>query len=391
MSKRKVVEKIFFKALDAVKADNIVKNNLGYNEKYLFIANQKIAWNSFNNLYIFSVGKAGFTMAQSSEKILGKKIKGGMAISLSDKKLRYMKHCTSTHPIVSGKSIKCAKKLLQTIKELKKDDLFIFFLSGGASALIEKPADGLSLEEFQKISKSLIVSGIDIRALNRVRKSISDIKGGKLANRFQAKGYVLVLSDVIGDDLSSIGSAPMYGNKVPHFIIGNNKIALDEAKKYIKKDVQKAKVLTTTLHLSSKKAADFIADITQKYDEKFDSYCLLIGGETTLKVKGDGKGGRNSELALRLLLKNCINKDTAILCAGSDGIDGSSPANGAYIDFDIYKKIKKSKLDPKKYLQNNDSYSFFKALDYHFMTGVTGTNVMDFVIILKNKNNKIGD
>ncbi len=88
-------------------------------------------------------------------------------------------------------------------------------------------------------------------------------------------------------------------------------------------------------------------------------------------------------MALRLLIKNCINKDTAVLCAGSDGIDGSSPANGAYFDFDIYEKIKKSKIDPQKYLEQNDSYSFFKIFGYEFYTGVTGTNVMDFVMILK--------
>jgi glycerate-2-kinase len=385
MSKGEVIQKLFFKALDAVKADNIVKNNVTYNDKYLFIKDQKIAWSSFKKLYIFSVGKAGFSMAKSSEKILGKKIDGGMAISLSKKKLRYMDHCTSTHPIVSTKSIKCANKLIKSIKKLDKDDLFIFFLSGGASALIEKPVDGLSLKEFQKISRALIVSGIDIKALNRVRKSISNIKGGKLAKRFKAKGYVLVLSDVIGDDLNSIGSAPMYG-KVPHFIIGNNKIALESAKKYIKKEVQKVKVLTTKLSLTSSKAADLIAKKVKKYDEKYDSYCLLLGGETTVQVQGDGLGGRNSELALRLLLKECIGKDSVILCAGSDGVDGNSPANGAYFDFDIYDRVKKLKLEPKRYLENSDSHSFFKALDSHFITGITGTNVMDFVIVLKVKS-----
>jgi len=384
MSNQKTLKKIFFKALNGVKAERIVKNNLKYNSRYLYIANQKVAWNSFKNLYIFSIGKAGFDMAKTAEKILGEKIKGGMAISLSNKKLAFIKHCKSTHPIVSKKSITCTKRLLKQIKEIKKDDLFIFFLSGGASALIEKPMKGVTLREFQKISQSLIVSGIDIKTLNHVRKSISDIKGGKLAKRFSSKGYVLVLSDVIGDDLNSIGSAPMYG-KFPHFIIGNNSLALKEAKKYLQKDVEKVKIVTTTLDLDSQKATEFIAQKIKTYDKKYNTYALLLGGETIVKVKGDGYGGRNSELALRLLMKNCINKDTSILCAGSDGVDGSSPANGAYIDFDIYKKIKKEKLDPKQYLDNNDSYSFFKTLGYHFVTGVTGTNVMDFVIILKKR------
>lgn len=385
MSNQKTLKKIFFKALHAVKAEMIVKENLSYNSRYLNIANQKVAWNSFKNLYIFSVGKAGFDMAKTAENILKPKIKGGMAVSLSNKKLTVLNHCTSTHPIVSEKSIKCTNRLLKEIKKVKKDDLFIFFLSGGASALIEKPIKGISLEEFQKISSSLIVSGIDIKALNRVRKSISEIKGGKLAERFASKGYVLVLSDVIGDDLTTIGSAPMYG-KFPHYLIGNNKIALQEAKKYIQHDVEKVNIVSTTLDLPSQKAAEYITKKIQKYDKKYKSYALLFGGETTVKVKGKGLGGRNSELALRVLLQNCINKETSILCAGSDGIDGSSPANGAFLDFDIYEKIKTKGLDPKKYLQNNDSYSFFKTLGYSFTTGVTGTNVMDFVIILKKSN-----
>lgn len=249
--------------------------------------------------------------------------------------------------------------------------------------MIEKPAKEIPFNDFQTITSSLVKSGIDIKSLNKVRKSISDIKGGKLADRFISKGYVLLLSDVIGDDIDTIGSAPMNNGVFPHYIIGSNKIALKEAKKYIKKDVQKTKILTTSLELSTKKASDLIENTIKQYDKKYDSYCLLFGGETTAKVKGSGIGGRNQELALRLVLKNCIDEDTIILCAGSDGIDGNSDAAGAFVDKGIYKKIRQKNLDPKKYLDNSDSCSFFKELGYDFTTGITGTNVMDFVIILK--------
>jgi glycerate 2-kinase len=384
MYNNKPLEELFNIALDAVKAKNVVKNNICCDEKNLYVVDQKIPLKSFKNLYIFSVGKAAYEMAKTAEEIFGDKIYKGLAISLSDQKLQFQDTYQSTHPIVSKKSFQAADKLINLAKELDEDDFFLFFLSGGASALIEKPIDGLSLKEFQKISKALITSGIDIKAMNKVRKSISLIKGGKLANDFKASGHVLVLSDVVGDDLSSIGSAPMY-DKVDHTIIGNNTIALKEAKKHIKNKVEKCKILTTTLQLSSAKAASYLSQKIKKYDQKYDSYCLLVGGETTLKVKGSGLGGRNSELALRLVIQNCIGKDTAILCAGSDGVDGSSPANGAFMDSEIYTKIKKKKLDPKIYLKNNDSYSFFKELGYEFHTGITGTNVMDFVFILKKK------
>jgi glycerate-2-kinase len=141
--------------------------------------------------------------------------------------------------------------------------------------------------------------------------------------------------------------------------------------------------VTTTLNRSSKKASKYIVKQIEKYDKKYEHFCLLIGGETTTKVKGDGQGGRNQELALRLLLQKCVSNNISILSAGSDGIDGNSPATGAFLDYKIYKKMKKAKLDPKAYLKNSDSYHFFEQLGYDFTIGATGSNVMDFIIVLK--------
>ncbi len=380
------IKKIYYKALNSVKADNIVKNNISMDKNSITVAGNDIPLDSFKDLYIFSVGKAGFDMAKEAEKILKEKIKGGVAVSLKKSKLKYIKHITSSHPIVSEKSLNAARVLEEEIKKVQQNDLFIFFLSGGASAMIEKPVQGLSFKEFQTITSAVLNSGVDIKALNKVRKLLSDIKGEKLAERFAPqKGYVLVLSDVVGDDLNTIGSAPMNNKRYPHYIIGNNKIALNEAKNYIQSDVQKTKILTTTLDMSSKKAAKFIKDTIKRYNQKYDSYCILLGGETTTKVKRGGTGGRNQELALRLVVEKCLKKDITILCAGSDGIDGNSPATGAFIDIDIYKLIKQNNIDPLKYLKNSDSYTFFKKLGYDFTTGVTGTNVMDFIIILKTR------
>ena len=235
---RKELEKIYFKALNKVKAKTIIKDNVSIKENILNIVDEKIDLNKIKKLYIFSVGKAGFSMAKECEKILEDKIKGGLAISTSKGKLKYIKHFKSSHPLVSKKSIKAGTLLLDEVSNLQEDDYFIFLLSGGASAMIEKPIDGLNLDDFSKISKALLSSGIDIKALNSVRKSISQIKGGKLANSIKAQGSVLVLSDVIGDDLNTIGSAPMNNGKFKHYIIGNNKIALKKAKKYIDKKVK---------------------------------------------------------------------------------------------------------------------------------------------------------
>jgi glycerate-2-kinase len=388
MSSKELLENIFYKALDAVKAEKIVKKNLHIDNENIYISDQKIAINSFKDLYLFSVGKAGFTMAKAAENILKKNIKGGIAISLEKKKLKYIKHSTSSHPVVDKKSIKSTNILIDEIKKIDKDDLFIFFLSGGASAMIEKPIDGLTLGDFQKISKALLTSGIDIKALNTVRKSISVIKGGKLGNMFKSKGFTLVLSDVIGDDLNTIGSAPMYNGKIKHFLIGNNTIALKSAKEFIKDKVEKTKIVTTSLDMPSQKAADYISNTIKRYDKQYDSFCLLIGGETTTKVSKNGLGGRNSELALRIFLNGSIKDNISILCAGSDGVDGSSPANGAFVDSSLYEIAAKKSLDAKKHLKQSNSYLFFKEFGYEFTTGITGTNVMDFVIVLKNNQQK---
>ena len=384
---RKELEKIYFKALNKVKAKTIIKDNVSIKENILNIVDEKIDLNKIKKLYIFSVGKAGFSMAKECEKILEDKIKGGLAISTSKGKLKYIKHFKSSHPLVSKKSIKAGTLLLDEVSNLQEDDYFIFLLSGGASAMIEKPIDGLNLDDFSKISKALLSSGIDIKALNSVRKSISRIKGGKLANSIKAQGSVLVLSDVIGDDLNTIGSAPMNNGKFKHYIIGNNKIALKKAKKYIDKKVDKTKIITTSLDKNSIEASSYISNIIKEYDKKYESFCLLFGGETTTIVEANGKGGRNQELALRLLIDNKFNKNISILCSGSDGIDGNSDANGAFVDFEISEKIKKLNLNANEYLKNCDSNTFFNKLSYDFVTGITGTNVMDFIIVLKEKNN----
>jgi glycerate-2-kinase len=183
--------------------------------------------------------------------------------------------------------------------------------------------------------------------------------------------------------MNTIGSAPMNNGIFKHTIIGNNTKALKNAKKYISPKVENTKIITTTLDMNTTDASQYIKNKIEKYDKKYKSFCLLFGGETTTKVEGNGVGGRNQELALKLLLNKTITKDISLLCGGSDGVDGNSNATGAFVDFDIFKKIEKENLDPKEYLENSDSNSFFKTLDYDFTIGKTGTNVMDFIIVLK--------
>lgn len=384
MSSKETLTQLYYEALNSVTAQSIIKNNLSLEGDVLKVCDEVYDLKIFQNLYSFSVGKAGLEMAKVCETLLGNRLKGGLAISHQEGRLQKLVHYQSTHPLVSQRSVEAGEKLIKFMQKMQKDDLFIFCLSGGASAMIEKPIEGLSLEDFEKISASLLGSGIDIKALNSVRKAISQIKGGKLAKLTKAKGVVLVLSDVIGDDLKTIGSAPMLSDRFPHYIVGNNTIALENAKASIEKEVEKAEILTSTLDLPSPKAAEFIVQSIKEYNKNYESFCLFIGGETTTEVQGKGQGGRNQELALRVLLELKLSSNIAILIAGSDGIDGNSPATGAFLDTEIYEKVGEMNLDPKAYLENSDSYGFFKALGYDFSIGATGTNVMDFIIILKH-------
>lgn len=381
---RKLLKELYFISVNEVKAKALINQNIKLFEESIKIVDKSYSFERYKNIYVFSVGKASYLMAKECEKILKDKISGGLAICLEDKKLNYIETFQSTHPIVSRKSFKAAQKMIEKMQSLQKDDLVIFLLSGGASAMIEKPIDGLNFQEFEKVSTAVLKSGVDIKALNSVRKSISQIKGGKLANYTKAKCVNLVLSDVVGNDLSAIGSGLMYNEKVANYIIGSNKIALQKAKKSIEAKVKKAKIVTTVLNKDTSKAAQFIKETIEKYDKKFDSYALFFGGETTTEVKANGVGGRNQELALKLLINDAIKDKTTILCAGSDGIDGNSNSTGAFLDNKIYKKIQKLELNAQEYLENCDSNSFFKKLKYDFTIGKTGTNVMDFIFVLKN-------
>ncbi|XOB61565.1 glycerate kinase [Campylobacterota bacterium DY0563] len=381
---KKQLEKIYYKALKKVQADSIIQDNISLKNDILKVVDETIDLKKIDNLYIFGVGKAAYAMAKECEKIIGEKISGGVVVSTTKGKLKHLTHFTSTHPEVTKKSEKAANLLFEKSSQLNKNDYFIFLLSGGASAMIEKPIEGLSLEDFIKGSSALLTSGIDIKALNTIRKSISQIKGGKLANNFKAKGKVLVLSDVIGDDLNIIGSAPMNNGKFKHHLVGNNKIALKEAKKYCKNSFEKVDIITTTLAKDSEEACSYISKKIKEYDKKYKNFVLLFGGETTTTVKSkNGYGGRNQELALRLLINESINKNISILSAGSDGVDGRSDATGAFVNFELHKKIKKLNLNPNEFLDNSDSNTFFKKVGYDFVTGITGTNVMDFIIVLK--------
>ncbi|MBU1614398.1 glycerate kinase, partial [bacterium] len=308
----------------------------------------------------------------------------------------------------------------------KEEDLILCLLSGGGSALLFAPVRGISLEEIAQLNAALLSCGAKIDEINAVRKHLSSVKGGQLAKRaYPARLVSLILSDVIGDPLDVIASGPTTGDestfadalkvlkrydledKVPtailshlqrgepetpkkedkifervtNIIIGNNRQALYAARDKARELGWTPLILTSEMEGEAKEAAKVFASICKEIRSSSNPMsppaCILAGGETTVTLKGDGRGGRNQEFALAAAMQIKGFEEITILAAGTDGTDGPTEAAGAVVDGKTLSKIDK---DPEEYLKNNDSYHFFKDSPCHLITGPTRTNVMDMVI-----------
>ncbi len=384
-----------------------------------------------NEFYLFGAGKASGKMAEEFLNRCGKVCLGGVVSSVYEGSAANVDIIRASHPNPDKNSLEAGKRIYEWLSKLSEEDFFVFMLSGGASALMEYPQPPITLEEFKKTNELLLLSGADIFEVNCVRKHISLVKGGKLAKITKAKGIVVVISDVIGDDLSVIGSAPFYCDKttfkdakevllkrkiwekvpqsvrqvinegiegklpetlkeppenIKHVIIGNNLKALKAAEGAAKKSGFNTIILTSRLSGEAREVAKVLTGVAMNV--KKDDFpikkpsCVIAGGETTVTVRGKGRGGRNQELVLAALKQIKETQGIAVLSAGTDGIDGNSDAAGAVADYKIYQRAKELGLSIDRFLSNNDSNSFFKKTGGLINTGWTNTNVMDIVLLL---------
>ncbi len=436
MSAKEKALEIFFYALNAVLPKNLIPENIKIDRNILIIKNDK--YEIDRGFYVFGSGKASIEMAKAVESISLEYIIDGVVISNYTENLKRIKTLEGSHPVPTEKTINSTQILVEKLKELKEDDFFIYLLSGGSSALLELPIKPITLEDLKKLTELLLKKDVPIDEINIVRKHISQVKGGRLARLTKAKGIVLVISDVIGDDLKTIGSAPLYMDdstykdafnilkkydlweKIPysvkeviekglkgeipetpklppknvkHYIIGNNLKALKSAKEKAKEYGYDTYIMTSRLHGEAKEVAKVIISIGKEIKQNKNPFnppvCLLFGGETTVNVIGNGKGGRNQEMVLSALKEIKDEEGIAFLSAGTDGIDGNSDADGAVIDKDSYIKAKELNLNIDEYLKNNDSHNFFKKTGDLIITGKTGTNVMDLqILIVEEKDDK---
>ncbi len=423
---------IFINSLRGVHPENLIKENISLEDSQLKVKDEFFVIP--DKIYVFGSGKASIEMAKAIEKIFNNRIKNGLVVCNYAEKLKSIDVFKSSHPIPDEKSLKAGELLLDRLSRLKEEDFFIYLLSGGSSALIEKLIPPITLDDLKKLTDLLLKNSVPIEEINVIRKHISRIKGGRLGHSTKAKGIVLVISDVIGDDLFTIGSAPMYYDKstyqdayrilrkynlwdkipvsvktviergmkgiisetpkeenpnIKHFIIGSNLIALEYAKEEAERLGFNTYIMTSQLKGEAREIAKGISSIAKEIKKSGNPFrppvCLLFGGETTVSVRGYGKGGRNQEMCLSFLKEIKNEKNVAFLSCGTDGIDGNSEAAGAVVDYKSYLKAKRLGLNIDEYLINNDSFTFFSKTGDVILTGNTGTNVMDVsILVLEN-------
>jgi hydroxypyruvate reductase len=401
---------------------------------------------SFDRIIVVGAGKATARMAMAIESLLGEKIDSGLIVVKEGHSavLSTIEQVESSHPVPGAAGVAATLRILEMAREADERTLFICLMSGGASALQVAPVAGITLQDKQETTRLLLNAGASISELNAVRKHLSMVKGGQLAQAAcPAQVVTLILSDVIGDQLDVIASGPtaadkttyadawavitkfglqeklparvashlQYGidgkvaetvkandlclTKTHNSIIANLHEAMIAAQEQSERLGWDTRVISETLQGEAREAARFLARTVQgelgtmKSNER---RCLLCGGETTVNVRGMGKGGRNQEFALAFALEMEGCQGVTFLCAGTDGTDGPTDAAGAMVDGNTASSARHFGIDPISYLEDNDSYTFFQQLDTatgahsHFKTGATGTNVMDLQIVLLHKD-----
>jgi glycerate 2-kinase len=392
---------------------------------------------TFENISLIGTGKASAIMAQTIERILGNRITNGVVTTKYGHglALKYTELIEAGHPIPDQKGLEGSKKIRAVLQNSGRRDLVIFILSGGGSALLPLPVDGITLEEKQEVTQLLLDCGADIKEMNTVRKHISQIKGGWLA-RWAYPSTVLsfILSDVVGDPLDSIASGPAvpdpttfedaweilkkYGliqeiapsirshlllgkekkveetpkpgeptfENVYNILIGSNILALQAAEKIASSKGFKTLILSSSIVGETREAARFHAAIAREAISTGNPVekpaCIISGGETTVTIKGHGLGGRNQEFALAAAQEIEGLENVVVLSGGTDGTDGPTDAAGAIADHTTVTRARAMGINPKIHLEENNAYPFFERLGDLLITGPTQTNVMDVRIIL---------
>jgi hydroxypyruvate reductase len=434
---KKIATDIFSAGIAAVDPARCVKQCLRYHSHALSIGHVAYTLNKIDNIYLIGFGKASAAMALPVEAMLGDRITDGLIITKYGHGV-VLRHCRvmeAGHPVPDDNGARAAAALMDLVGAAHADDLIICMISGGGSALTPAPAHGIDLADKQETTRLLLACGADIHEINTIRKHLSTLKGGQLCRRANGAAMVsLILSDVIGDDLDIIASgatAPdrssfddcreilsryglldqvpkpvsrhlsagcrgqveetpkpgsdVFGNVYNH-IVGSISHALTAAENEARRQGFTPLVLSSTIQGEAREVGKVLSAVAREVGcagrPIQPPACLLSGGETTVKLKGNGKGGRNMELALAAGIELADAPRTLLLSAGTDGTDGPTDAAGAFADGSTLFRADSLNLSAYRHLDNNDAYPFFQALGDLLVTGPTRTNVMDLQIAL---------
>jgi len=441
---RKDALSIFQQGIDAADPYQAVKNCLTLSDNKIEIAldlndqTQKRTGH-WPKVYIIAFGKAACRMAQAAIDIVPAQLITEKPIVITNvENIQLLKNIDvlgTGHPIPDTAGIDAAKRVAKQLKNTKSGELVLSLISGGGSALLPYPATGISLKGKQQTTDLLLASGTAIEQINCVRKHLSQLKGGQLAElAMPADLHSFILSDVIGDDLSSIASGPTVADnttfndainiltsngiwdKIPlsvkdhlqkglqgqaketpktnadcfkntsYTLVASNKISLNQSVKTANKLAYQSTIFSSALCGEARDIAEqLVLAAKQIENSQQDATALIAGGESTVTIKGSGLGGRNQEMALAFAIaaeKHQLKSHWAFLSGGTDGRDGPTDAAGGLVDSNTLNRIKQGKISPDNLLDNNDSYSALKESQDLVITGATGTNVADLQILL---------
>lgn len=426
---------IFKRTLESIDVENVVLSRLQRNGELLSIGDETVDLKAFDKVLVFAIGKASVPMARAVEKILGDKITDGVVVTnaVIGNLPQILPVLIGGHPVPNAASLEAAARALSLLRQHDGEKtLVLFLITGGGSAMFEQPIDSrITLDDLQTVNRVLVGCGAVINEMNIVRRNLSAVKGGKLAAAAPGSRQIsLYISDVNSDDLTTVASGPTLADqstkedfhriverydllkqfpanvvqssafnqsapgqpivsaaKNSHHLLMDNRQAMLEAKRIAERD------FGLTVEISVDLVEDHVESMMLIHIERISALrakntgktvCLISGGEAICPVRGNGQGGRNQEFVLRaaIHLDQLKLENVAVLSAGTDGIDGHSPAAGAVADDRTIGLAEKKAISAENHLVNSDSYNFFRQIDDAIITGPTGNNVRDLRILL---------
>jgi glycerate 2-kinase len=433
---RPLLRKLIVRGLDAVDARKAVGRAISRNGDMLIIGRRRYDLAQYEHVVVLGAGKATASMAQAVEQRLGTRLQGGLVVVKHGHVLptKRIVIAEAGHPVPDCYGQRAAARLCAVAEELGRRDLLIVLLSGGASSLLPAPVAGVTLADKQRTTQELLRCGANIHEINTVRKHLSRIKGGRLAELTKATVVTVILSDVLGDDLSAIASGPTapdpttYQNaveilkryciwravpqrvrrhldsgcrrlvsetpkpgaslfrRVHHHIVGNNSVAVSAVIHATRESglrtLAHTPALTGEARDEGRRFGSLAKDIVRDGSPLQKPCCIVAGGETTVTVTGKGIGGRAQEFAAAGALEIAGLHKVWMVAIGTDGTDGPTDAAGAVIDGHTVARAQRLSVDLKRALKRHDTYPALQRLNQLIVTGPTGTNVNDLYLLL---------